>query len=77
MTLVRGFREKALHGVRYRDKSALDGNPFINKTARVAGVYDLIAIVKADREEQLAHVLLDEIQQISGVVRTETLIELS
>lgn len=49
----------------------------ITRAAVVAGVYDLIAIVEVDRQEQLAQVVVDTIQIIPEVVRTATLIELS
>jgi uncharacterized protein with GYD domain len=54
----------------------LNGVSGITKAAVVAGVYDLIAIVEADGQEQLSRVVLDVIQTTPGVVRTVTLIEL-
>ncbi len=40
----------------------------------VAGRYDLVAIVRVPRNETLADVVGDEIRQLDGIVKTETLI---
>lgn len=40
----------------------------------VAGRYDLIAVVRAPRNEDLAHIVSESIHALQGIVESETLI---
>ncbi len=46
----------------------------VTEVFSVAGRYDLVAIVRVPRNETLADVVGDEIRQLDGIVKTETLI---
>lgn len=46
----------------------------IEEVFSVAGRYDLVAIVKVARNEDLADVISDRMRRLEGIVETETLI---
>jgi len=47
--------------------------PGITEVYSVAGPYDLVAIARVKRHEDLAELVTEHIAQLEGVVRTETL----
>ena len=47
--------------------------PGIAEVYSVAGPYDLIAIARVKRHEDLADLVTDHMAHLSGVIRTETL----
>jgi DNA-binding Lrp family transcriptional regulator len=49
----------------------LDG---VTEVYSVAGRYDLVAIVRADRNEDLADIVSQRMHQVPGIVDSETLI---
>ena len=46
----------------------------IEEVFSVAGRYDLVAIVKVARNEDLADVISDQMRRLEGIVETETMI---
>ena len=46
----------------------------VDEVFSVAGRYDLIAIVKVVRNEDLAEVISDRMRHLEGIVETETMI---
>ncbi len=46
----------------------------VTEVFSVAGRYDLVAIVRVPQNENLADVVGDEIRQLDGIVKSETLI---
>jgi DNA-binding Lrp family transcriptional regulator len=46
----------------------------IEEVFSVAGRYDLIAVVKVARNEDLADVISDQMRRLEGIVETETMI---
>ena len=46
----------------------------ISEVYSVAGQYDLVAIIRAKSDEQLAPIVTERILQIDGITKTETLI---
>ena len=46
----------------------------VTEVFSVAGRYDLVAIVRVARNEDLADAVGDEIRQLDGIVKSETLI---
>jgi DNA-binding Lrp family transcriptional regulator len=46
----------------------------IDEVFSVAGRYDLVAIVRVPRNEDLADAVGDSMRQLDGIVKTETLI---
>ena len=46
----------------------------VSEVFSVAGRYDLVAIVRVPRNEDLADAVGDSMRQLDGVVKTETLI---
>ena len=46
----------------------------VTEVFSVAGRYDLVAIVRVARNEDLADAVGDEVRQLDGIVKTETLI---
>jgi len=46
----------------------------VSEVFSVAGRYDLVAIVRVARNEDLADAVGDEVRQLDGIVRSETLI---
>jgi len=46
----------------------------VTEVFSVAGRYDLVAIVRVRKNENLADVVGDEIRQLDGIVKSETLI---
>lgn len=46
----------------------------VQEVFSVAGRYDLVAIVKVGRNEDLADVISDRMRHLDGIVETETLI---
>ncbi len=53
---------------------ALAALPGVSEVYSVAGEYDLVAILRVPRNEDLADLVADQIGRVPGVVRTETLI---
>ena len=49
----------------------LDG---VKEVYSVAGRYDLVAIVRVSRNEELAKTIGDEARQLDGILKSETLI---
>lgn len=47
--------------------------PGITEVYSVAGPYDLIAIARVKRHEDLADLVTDQMGHLTGVIRTETL----
>ncbi len=46
----------------------------VEEVFSVAGRYDLIAVVKVARNEDLADVISDQMRRLEGIVETETMI---
>jgi len=46
----------------------------VSEVFSVAGRYDLVAIVRVQRNEDLADAVGDSMRQLDGIVKTETLI---
>lgn len=46
----------------------------VQEVFSVAGRYDLVAVVKVSRNEQLAGVISDTMRHLDGIVETETMI---
>jgi DNA-binding Lrp family transcriptional regulator len=46
----------------------------VNEEFSVAGRYDLVAIVKVAKNEDLADVISDKMRHLEGIVATETMI---
>ena len=51
--------------------AALDG---ISEVYSVAGQYDLVALVRARNDEQVASLVTEELLQVEGLLSSETLI---
>ncbi len=48
--------------------------PGISEVFSVAGRYDLVAVVRVSRNEDLADVISDKMRHLDGIVETETMI---
>lgn len=46
----------------------------VSEVFSVAGRYDLVAIVRVSRNEDLADVITDKMRHLEGIVETETMI---
>jgi DNA-binding Lrp family transcriptional regulator len=48
--------------------------PGVSEVFSVAGRYDLVAVVRVARNEDLADVITDKMRHLDGIVETETMI---
>ncbi|TFG41671.1 MAG: Lrp/AsnC family transcriptional regulator, partial [Chromatiales bacterium] len=48
--------------------------PGVSEVFSVAGRYDLVAIVRVSKNEELADVISDKMRHLDGIVETETMI---
>ncbi|NCF71998.1 MAG: Lrp/AsnC family transcriptional regulator [Gammaproteobacteria bacterium] len=48
--------------------------PGISEVFSVAGRYDLVAIVRVSKNDELAEVISDKMRHLEGIVETETMI---
>lgn len=48
--------------------------PGVSEVFSVAGRYDLVAIVRVSKNEDLADVISDKMRHLDGIVETETMI---
>jgi DNA-binding Lrp family transcriptional regulator len=48
--------------------------PGISEVFSVAGRYDLVAIVRVSKNDELADVISDKMRHLDGIVETETMI---
>jgi DNA-binding Lrp family transcriptional regulator len=48
--------------------------PGITEVYSVAGRVDLVAVIRVKDNEQLAHIVTDQMLQVAGITHTETLI---
>ena len=48
--------------------------PGISEVFSVAGRYDLVAIVRVSKNDELADVISDKMRHLQGIVETETMI---
>lgn len=48
--------------------------PGVSEVFSVAGRYDLVAIVRVAKNEELADVISDKMRHLDGIVETETMI---
>jgi DNA-binding Lrp family transcriptional regulator len=46
----------------------------VSEVFSVAGRYDLVAVVRVPRNEDLADVIIDKMRHLKGIVETETMI---
>ena len=53
---------------------ALVNIPGVSEVYSVAGQYDLVSVVRVSDNERLAEVVTENMLQIEGILRTETLI---
>lgn len=51
----------------------LTGFDEISEVYSVAGRYDLVAIIRVQKNEQLANIVTSELTNIDGIISTETL----
>ncbi|MGQ0534730.1 MAG: Lrp/AsnC family transcriptional regulator [Methanobacteriota archaeon] len=74
MTMTCFILVKTDPGSEYAVFKALDGIPQIKEKHGLFGEYDVIAKVQVKTEDELTHLVTDQIRRVKGVAETKTFI---